>query len=241
MIKDFLKTNLTYLILLVFLIIIIIFYILTSKNTNLKEPWINILNMKKYPKPILGFKDNVLSKKECKELINLAKLKCEPSIVGFNNKFNKSSRYSYHGWISHDHSPLVEKITLLCERLSGVSRKNFEKFQLVYYPPGGFYKYHLDSCNKLASDYNDCLKNGNKKGFRWGTILFYLNDDFSGGSTHFPNINTEIPAKQGRCVMFKNLKDNTNESDEKSLHAGMEVKNGTKYIINCWIRTKEYI
>ena len=86
--NNFLKTNLTYLILLVFLMIIIIFYILTSKNTNLQEPWINILNIKKYPKPILGFKDNVLSKKECKELINLAKIKCEPSIVGFNNKFN---------------------------------------------------------------------------------------------------------------------------------------------------------
>ena len=40
--------------------------------------------------------------------------------------------------------------------------------------------------------------------------------------------------------MFKNLKNNTNESDEKSLHAGMDVKNGTKYCINLWIRTKEY-
>ena len=31
------------------------------------------------------------------------------------------------------------------------------------------------------------------------------------------------------------------ESDEKSLHAGMDVKNGTKFVINCWIRTKEYV
>lgn len=238
---QFIQKYLTYIILLLILIFVVIFYILTSQNTNLKEPWRNILNIKKYPNPILGFKDNVLSKKECKELMDLADNICEPSIVGFNNKLNKSSRYSYHGWVDHDYSPLVEKITLLCERLSGVTRKNFEKFQFVWYPQGGYYKYHLDSCNKHANDYKECIENGNKKGFRWATILFYLNEDFTGGSTHFPNIDCDIPAKQGRCIMFKNLKDNTNESEEKALHAGMDVKSGKKYVCNVWIRNKEYV
>ena len=70
--KQFLKKYLTYIILLIILIFVVIFYILTSKNTNLAEPWVNILNTKKYPYPVLGFKDNVLNKKECKELMDLA-------------------------------------------------------------------------------------------------------------------------------------------------------------------------
>ena len=41
--------------------------------------------------------------------------------------------------------------------------------------------------------------------------------------------------------MFKNLLENSVESDDNSLHAGMDVKSGTKYVINCWIRDREYV
>ena len=41
--------------------------------------------------------------------------------------------------------------------------------------------------------------------------------------------------------MFHNLLENTDESDVMSLHAGTDVTEGTKYLINVWIRNKPYI
>ena len=69
--------------------------------------------------------------------------------------------------------------------------------------------------------------------------MIYLNDDFEGGETHFPSLNLVVKPKKGKLVIW----DNVNEDgslDFNSLHAGLPVKKGFKYIAVIWIRENKF-
>jgi hypothetical protein len=53
------------------------------------------------------------------------------------------------------------------------------------------------------------------------TLLLYLNDNFEGGCTEFPELSTTIEPKQGRAVVF----------EHHALHRGMRVGAGEKYVL----------
>ena len=71
-------------------------------------------------------------------------------------------------------------------------------------------------------------------GPRYLTFLIYLNDNFEGGETIFPNINKKIKPEKGKAVIFKNIDENENII-KQSLHGGEPVRSGQKWIINKWI------
>jgi len=232
----------------IFIIVIValLFFFLGKKNETYK----NVVSVKntnwkldktglKYP--ILGFVNNVLTPKECNEIIELGKQVVEPSIVGFDMQTDNSVRNSSHGWLESEKHPALLRVSLMLEHLTGFPRINQEPFQIVKYGPGQYYKYHLDSCNPEADDYEHCIENAKESGFRKYTFIIYLNDDYEGGTTHFSEINKHIKGKKGQAVYFKNIKDNNIDSEPISLHAGTEVRKGYKWIINCWIRTKAYV
>jgi prolyl 4-hydroxylase len=74
--------------------------------------------------------------------------------------------------------------------------------------------------------------------FRFATVLVYLNDDYSGGGTFFPKRNYTVTPKQGKVIMFYNLSPTNRNVLESSLHGGLPVTEGKKYICNFWIRLK---
>lgn len=72
-------------------------------------------------------------------------------------------------------------------------------------------------------------------GPRYITFLIYLNDNFEGGHTNFPNINKSIIPQKGKAVLFYNVNKDGSIIPE-SLHQGSHIINGTKWIANKWIR-----
>ena len=80
-------------------------------------------------------------------------------------------------------------------------------------------------------------KNG---GQRVVTMIIYLNDDFTGGTTEFPNLKQEYFPKKGNALLFYSLQKNGDKCHPLSLHAGTPVKTGHKYIANVWLREKPY-
>lgn len=86
--------------------------------------------------------------------------------------------------------------------------------QLVKYEPGGFYKAHRD--------------NGVLYKNRYYTIVCYLNADFEGGETSFPELDYSVAPEAGKAVVFPS----------HYLHMGNEVMNGTKYIAVIWMLDK---
>ena len=109
--------------------------------------------------------------------------------------------------------------------------------QVVKYKPNGYYKPHYDaSCD----DKKECVEFEKNGGQRLITMLIYLNDDFTGGYTDFPNLKQKYTAEAKQGLLFYSLQKEGNKCHPLSLHAGTEIKEGTKYIANIWLRESEY-
>lgn len=114
--------------------------------------------------------------------------------------------------------------------LDGFSVDHLEYAQIQKYTVGQEYKPHYDYF--YAAPYlvtND----------RIATLIVYLNDGFSGGETEFPNLNIKITPKQGRALYFEYKY--INKLNIKTLHAGLPVTEGEKWIITIWIRQDSYL
>ena len=73
------------------------------------------------------------------------------------------------------------------------------------------------------------------------TVLAYLNDVEEGGGTDFPELGVTVKAKRGDVVVFHNTLSETPapkhpKIHQKSLHAGMPVLKGEKWMVNLWFR-----
>lgn len=237
------------------IIIIILIFIIDWIVNNKKYIYIKIFPIKYYSftypdlrkfnfnisfkKPILGVKEDILTLKECKHLIEVGKKLIKPSEVGFDGQgIDTDSRSSSHGWIDSFKYDSVNRVTKYLSKILNIPKKNFESWQIVNYKPGQEYKYHTDSCNPEAPDYLPCLENEKKSGKRLYTAIIYLNDNYDEGETEFTEINEKIKGKTGSMVIFQNILNN--KTNKLSTHAGLPPKNGEKWIINVWIRDTKY-
>jgi len=69
-------------------------------------------------------------------------------------------------------------------------------------------------------------------------MLAYLNDDFEGGGTYFPDLNYMVHPKKRRVVIFNNLDEEGNTLKKAAWHGGLPITTGRKYAINMWVRNK---
>jgi prolyl 4-hydroxylase len=81
------------------------------------------------------------------------------------------------------------------------------------------------------------MKSGGQRVY---SCLFYLNDGFMGGETEFPIKKIKVVPKTGRLLIWRNINPD-GELDHESLHAGLPVIDGTKWIIIIWVREKSVI
>jgi hypothetical protein len=117
----------------------------------------------------------------------------------------------------------------------GVPLSNQEPTNVLHYKPGQEYKAHFDFVT--ASPTNEIeLRNA---GQRVATVLIYLNDDYQGGETEFPTIKWKFKGKTGDALVFWNVTPD-GELDRKTLHAGLPVKKGEKWLYSKWIRANPY-
>jgi prolyl 4-hydroxylase len=65
----------------------------------------------------------------------------------------------------------------------------------------------------------------------------YLNAPKEGGGTAFPNIGLTVTAKKGSAVYFENV-DLNGHVDTQTLHAGLPVLAGEKWIATKWLRER---
>ena len=72
------------------------------------------------------------------------------------------------------------------------------------------------------------------------TVIAYLNDVEEGGETGFPELDINVPANKGDVVVFHNTLLNDSATypkiNPKSLHGGMPVIKGEKWMVNLWFR-----
>ena len=174
---------------------------------------------------------------ECKKIKELSQGGLTKSRVYTSDTDIEDSnvRISEQCWLKDLDDPLLITISERIAKITHTDVKSQEEFQVVKYKEGGFYKPHYDACNKET---DDCKRLNKGLGPRFITFIMYLNDDFEGGETHFPNIDKSIKPEMGKAAIFYNV-DNEGEILPKSLHGGLDVKGGEKWIANKWIRYTE--
>ena len=71
------------------------------------------------------------------------------------------------------------------------------------------------------------------------TICTYLNHVECGGETVFPQADVSVSPMAGRAIVFDNLSAD-GQPDPASLHAGLPVTAGEKWLATLWLRERRY-
>ncbi len=108
----------------------------------------------------------------------------------------------------------------------------FELPQVLHYAVGQQFASHFDFLEPATVAYRDDLA---RFGQRVATFLIYLNDDYAGGETSFPEIGLKFRGQQGDALLFANVTAD-GSPDPKTLHAGMPPISGENWVFSQWIR-----
>jgi prolyl 4-hydroxylase len=132
--------------------------------------------------------------------------------------------------------PLITRIEARIAAVTGVPAEHGEGLQILNYKPGGEYQPHFDYFNPQRPGEARQLSVG---GQRIATLVIYLNTPEAGGATAFPRVGLEVAPVKGNAVYFSYLlPDGT--LDERTLHAGLPVASGEKWIATKWLRERPY-
>ena len=178
---------------------------------------------------------NFLSHEECDIFISLIDKNNSRSQVagsGYENSKIEESRTSNTSNFG-DTMLLPRALKQKIAEHIGVDIQKGEALQGQKYEEGQYFRPHLDWFQGDAYT-NHCLHSGN----RTHTLMIYLNDDFEGGGTDFPNLGTTVKPEKGKAVLWRNLDDSGNGISDV-MHEGMDVTKGKKYIITSWWRERE--
>ena len=128
--------------------------------------------------------------------------------------------------------PLVRRVDAAIGDLLGLPAESGEPIQGQRYAPGQEFKAHTDTFEPGGADYYlHCADSGNRA---W-TAMIYLNRPDDGGATRFKAIGKTIQPETGKLVAWSNLLAD-GRPNPATLHQGMKVRRGTKYIVTKWYR-----
>jgi predicted 2-oxoglutarate/Fe(II)-dependent dioxygenase YbiX len=222
----------------------------TQKITHFKKQWNSVVfllntkakyfNKTNYSQSVLtekkqknaylkqSFKSlpNFLTPTQCKQIIkyctqnNLFKQSPLTNSTAKNVSYYSAQRTSQSALINYTNNELFNGIYEKTKQLLHVQLQQIEVLQCVRYKKNNHFVPHYDS-NKLLN--------------RKHTILVYLNENFSGGETCFPELDKKIKPKTGHAILFRNTtQKNTNQL--YAVHAGLPVTKGIKYALNIWVQ-----
>jgi prolyl 4-hydroxylase len=130
--------------------------------------------------------------------------------------------------------PVIAQVDSRIADLLGLDLSASEPIQGQRYAAGQEFKAHTDTFEPGGYDY---YVHTAETGQRSWTAMVYLNEPESGGATRFKAIGKTIQPETGKLVAWDNLlADGT--PNPATLHQGMKVRRGTKYIITKWFRQR---
>jgi hypothetical protein len=130
-------------------------------------------------------------------------------------------------------------LLLVRERIAAVTKLPtvaMEPPRVFHYALGEEIKAHYDRCGDNVTGYG---KEGGYLGDRIVTLLLYLNDDFDGGELDFPKVGFKVKGAKGDAVYFAHI-DAAGRADPLSLHAGLKIRRGEKWVFSQWIHDRPF-
>ena len=120
--------------------------------------------------------------------------------------------------------------------LMGIEPSHGETIQGQRYAVGQQFKPHHDFFYTSEPYWLEQKEQG---GQRTWTAMIFLNEPEAGGQTFFPNANVRVTPRAGNLLAWNNL-DEYGEPNMNSLHTGMPVEAGVKYVITKWYRERPW-
>ncbi len=171
----------------------------------------------------------LLIAEECRYLMTLAAPRLQPSFV--LDATGKRVPHPVRTSSGTSFGPTMEDlvINVINRRIAeatGTGLGQGEPLHMLRYRPGEEYRPHIDA---LQDEENQ----------RTRTALAYLNHDYQGGETAFPQLGLKVRGELGDLLVFANVLED-GHADPRALHAGLPVSAGEKWLATRWIRQRNY-
>jgi hypothetical protein len=114
---------------------------------------------------------------------------------------------------------------------TGVPLEGLEPTKVLHYAAGEQYARHVDYLEPSS------LQASEREGQRIVSFFVYLNDEYEGGETDFPDIGIRHRGRKGEALYFSNIAE-SGAPDPRTAHAGLRVTIGDKWVLTQWIRNK---
>lgn len=192
--------------------------------------------MRKVPhKQLLQFMlPDFLSAAECAGLVERIEAQHRPSTI---TDFNGDTAFRTSSTCDLDHGdPLIAAIDARLAALSGIAERFGEPLQGQRYDVGQEFKGHTDYFEPTGVDFAEHTA---LSGQRTWTFMAYCNTVEAGGGTRFLSTGKIHQPQAGRLLAWCNL---TADGivNPATLHHGMKVRRGRKYVITKWYRERPW-
>ena len=177
---------------------------------------------------------NFLSGAECTRLCTMIDTVARPSAL-HELDYASGFRTSYSGDLD-PRDTFVAGISQRIDAVLGVDATIGEPVQGQRYLPGQQFKPHNDWFYTSEGYWPQEEVRGWQRSW---TAMAYLNEVEAGGATHFTEVGIQIEPKPGVLLLWNNaLPDG--RPNEGTMHAGLPVLKGAKYVITKWYRTRQW-
>jgi prolyl 4-hydroxylase len=180
------------------------------------------------PSPRVLRVSGFLTARECTYIVDTATPRLTPSVVVHPHTGKmmqdpiRTSLGAAFPFTAED--PVLHAINRRIARATGTRYEQGEPLQVLSYVPGQEYRLHSDALPPGANQ-------------RILTLLVYLNNDFDGGETAFPDLGISHRGAAGDAIIFANV-DAAGRPEARARHAGLPVRRGRKWLLSKWIRER---
>ena len=190
--------------------------------------------------PELAVLGDVLSARECEELIALARPRLQPSTVvdvATGRDVVAPHRASHGMFFRPQETALIARLDRRLADLMNCPLEHGEGLQVLRYLPGGMSAPHFDFLVPSNPANQASLA---RSGQRVASLVTYLNDVDAGGETSFPACRLSVVPRRGHAVYF-HYANSAGQVDEKSVHASVAVGAGEKWVATKWVRARKFV
>ena len=128
--------------------------------------------------------------------------------------------------------PFVRKIERRIDRLLDIKPAYGENLQGQRYSEGQEFKAHEDWFPTNSPHWEHESRRGGQRSF---TAMAYLNPVEAGGATDFPRLGIAVDPRPGMLLVWNNA-DRDGNPNPWTIHAGLPVERGVKYVLTKWYR-----
>ena len=186
------------------------------------------------PKLHLFIKRHFLEAEECARIVELIEAQRRPSTL--------ADDYGYEAFRTSEtcdldaSDPAVAAVDAKIIALTGLDPAYGEPMQGQRYAVGQEFKAHTDYFEPNGADY---ARYCSVAGQRTWTVMIYLNEPQAGGATRFKTIDKTVQPEAGKLLAWNNMRPD-GSPNVNTLHHGMKVRSGVKYIVTKWFREKPW-